>query len=67
MKVSFDPRADALVITFSDDRIKESDEIRSGVIVDFGYDDSVVRIEILDASKIVQNMKEILFTFSEST
>jgi uncharacterized protein YuzE len=42
-----------------DERIKESDEVRPGLIVDFGYDGGVVHFEIMPASKVVQNTREI--------
>ena len=61
MKVTYDVEADALTIIFRDERIKESDEVRPGVIADFGYDGSLVRIEILDASHIVKNAREMQF------
>jgi hypothetical protein len=44
-----------MVISLRDERIKESDEVRPGLIADFGYDGGVVRFEILDASKQVQD------------
>ena len=50
MKVSYDKETDSLTITLRDERIKESDEIRPGVIADFGYDGGVVRFEITQAS-----------------
>jgi len=65
MKVVYDPQTDSLTITLRDERIKESDEVRPGVIVDFGYDGSVVRFEIMQASKMVQNTREIQFAVSE--
>ena len=61
MKVTYDPQTDSLTISLRDERIKESDEIRPGVIADFGYDGGVVRFEILQASKIVQNAREMQF------
>ena len=39
-------------------RVKESDEIRPGVIADFGYDGGVVGFEILQASKVVEQAGE---------
>lgn len=66
MKVTYDIEADAMVIAFRDERIKESDEVRPGIIADFGYDGSLVRIEILDASKTVQNASEILFAVTKA-
>lgn len=65
MKVIYDQEADSLTITLREQRIKESDEIRPGVIADFGYDGGVVRFEILQASKVVQNTREIQFAIAE--
>ena len=53
MKVEYDPRTDILTITLREARIRESDEVRPGVIADFGYDDRIVRFEVLDASRVV--------------
>lgn len=64
MKVSYDQETDSLTITFREERIQESDEIRPGVVADFGYDGRVVRIEILEASKVVQKTREIQFAIS---
>ena len=61
MRIVYDPQTDSLTITLRDDRIKESDEIRPGVVADFGYDGGVVRFEILQASKTVENAREIQF------
>lgn len=54
MKIVYDRETDTMVIQLRDERIKESDEIRPGVIADFGYDGGIVRFEILDASKHVE-------------
>jgi uncharacterized protein YuzE len=55
MKIQYDRETDTMVISLRDERIKESDEVRPGLIADFGYDGGVVRFEILDASKQVQD------------
>jgi uncharacterized protein YuzE len=65
MRVTYDPQTDSLTITLRDARIKESDEVRPGVIADFGYDGGVVRFEIMQASKVVQNTREIQFAVNE--
>jgi uncharacterized protein YuzE len=65
MKVTYDRETDTMTITLRDERIKESDEIRPGIIADFGYDGGIVRFEILDASKVVQNTREIQFAVSQ--
>lgn len=51
-----------MIITLRDERIKESDEVRPGVIADFGYDGGIVRFEILNASKVVANTQEVQFS-----
>lgn len=65
MKVIYDQETDALTITLREERIKESDEVRPGVIADFGYDGGVVRFEIMQASKVVKNAREIQFAVGE--
>ena len=65
MRVNYDKETDSLVITLRDDRIKESDEVRPGVIADFGYDGGIVRFEIMQASRVVGNTKEMQFEVSE--
>jgi uncharacterized protein YuzE len=65
MKVAYDQETDSLTITLRDEWIKESDEVRPGVIADFGYDGGIVRCEIMQASKVVKNAREIRFAVSE--
>jgi len=55
MKTQYDRETDTLIISLRDEPIKESDEVRPGVIADFGHDGGVVRFEILDASKQVHD------------
>ena len=61
MKVSYDPETDTLTIRLRDQRIKESDEVRPGIIVDYGYDGGVVRFEVLRASQVVEKTREMQF------
>ena len=42
MKVEYDAHTDALTISLREARIRESDEVRPGVIVDFGDDGGVL-------------------------
>ena len=65
MRITYDQQSDSLTITLREERIKESDEVRPGVIADFGYDGGVVRFEIMQASKVVQNAREIQFAVGE--
>jgi uncharacterized protein YuzE len=50
MKVKYDKEVDILYIRLNDEPIIESDEGKSGVILDYAKDGSVVGIEILNAS-----------------
>ena len=65
MRITYDQLSDSLTITLRDERIQESDEVRPGVIADFGYDGGVVRFEFMQASKVVQNAREIQFAAGE--
>jgi uncharacterized protein YuzE len=66
MRIEYDKETDALTITFREARIKESDEVRPGVIADFGHDGSVVGFEVLGASKVVGQMREVVLDGLES-
>ena len=61
MKVHYDPDTDTLTIRLREERIKESDEVRPGIVVDYGYDGGVVRFEVLRASHVVENAREMQF------
>jgi len=51
MKVKYDKEVDILYICLSNEPVKESDESKPGIIIDYSEDGNVVGIEILDASK----------------
>ena len=55
MKVTYDPEVDVVRIVFSHAPIEESDEDKPGVILDYDGDGNVVGMEILDASKRMEN------------
>jgi uncharacterized protein YuzE len=61
MKIQYDPETDALTITLRPAQISESDELRPGLIADFDKDGGIVRLEILDASRLVERANEIQF------
>ena len=65
MKIVYDRETDTLTITLSDARIRESDEVRPGVIADFGYNGEVVRFEILSASRAVSHPKSVAYELLE--
>ena len=51
MKIKYDKEVDVMNIQFSDAEIFETDEDKSGVIIDYDKDGNIVEIEILNASK----------------
>ena len=59
MKVKYDKEVDVLYIVFSENKIKESDEEKSGIILDYDKQGSIVGIEILNASKRVKNPTKV--------
>jgi uncharacterized protein YuzE len=65
MKVVYNQTTDILTISLRDAKIRESDEIRPGVIADFAEDGGVVRFEVLDASHVVDRTREMQFALAE--
>ena len=51
MKVIYDADTDILTLILREMSIEESDEISEGVIIDYGKDNKIVSIEMLDASE----------------
>ncbi len=61
MKVTYDPETDSLTIILKGCSVKESDEIRDVLIVDYGDDDRIVAIEMLDASENATDPSAMLY------
>ncbi|MBL7690840.1 MAG: DUF2283 domain-containing protein [Flavipsychrobacter sp.] len=59
MKVKYDKEVDVLRLVFSDNKIVESDEEKPGLILDYDIAGDVVSIEILDASKKMNNPAQV--------
>ena len=59
MKITYDPEVDVLRILFSNTPIEESDEDKTGVILDHDKDGNIIGLEILDASKRMENPRAI--------
>ena len=62
MKVTYDPEVDVLRIVFSSAPIEESDEDKPGVILDYDKDGNIVGLEVLDASKRIENPRSVEYT-----
>ena len=59
MKVTYDPETDVLRILFKSSPIEESDEDKPGVIIDYDANGDIVGIEVLDASRRVENPRAL--------
>ena len=61
MKVIYDPEVDVLRIFFSSSPIEESDEDKPGVIIDYDKEGNIIGLEILDASRRMENPRSVEF------
>jgi uncharacterized protein YuzE len=64
VKVTYDSEVDILRILLSDRPIEESDEDKPGVILDYDKDGNVVGLEILDASKRMENPRSVEYAIT---
>ena len=62
MRITYDPEVDILRIIFSNAPIEESYEDKPGVIIDYDKGGNVVGMEILDASKRMDNPRAVNYT-----
>ncbi len=51
MKIKYDKETDVIYISFTENKIAESDEEKPGIILDYDSEGGIVGIEILQASK----------------
>ncbi|HCX30826.1 MAG TPA: hypothetical protein DHU55_13835 [Blastocatellia bacterium] len=63
MKLTVDPEADALYLRLNDAEIADSEQVASGVVLDYDAQDNVVGVEMLHLSKRAQkaDLQRLLF------
>jgi len=63
MKLTVDPEADALYLRLDDAAIADSEQVASGVILDYDAQDNVVGVEMLYLSKRARkaDLQRLLF------
>ena len=66
MKVIYDRETDTLTVIFAETLVAESDEDKSGVILDYDASGNLVALEILDASRRVTSPSRIEYQVAPS-
>lgn len=63
MKLTVDPEADALYLRLNDEEIADSEQVASGVVLDYDAQDNVVGVEMLHLSKRARkaDLQRLLF------
>ena len=67
MKVIYDPDTDILTMILREMPVEESDEVSEGLIIDYGKDNKIVSIEMLDASDNVTEPQSFLYEIKGKT
>ena len=61
MKATYDPASDTLTLELKPGPVAESDEDKPGIILDYDTGGDLVSIEILDASRRVDEARSMQF------
>ncbi len=59
MRVHYDDKTDTLTITLREVPVAESDEDKPGVILDYDGEGNLVSVEVLEASKRVEEPQTV--------
>jgi YD repeat-containing protein len=59
MRVNYDAKTDTLTVIFREVPVAESDEEKPGVILDYDEAGNIVSIEVLDASRRVEEPRKV--------
>lgn len=65
MKIRYDAEVDVLSIVLNDSKIEESDEEKPGLILDYDGNGNIVGVEILDASKRIENPRALDYAVND--
>ena len=61
MRVIYDQKSDTLTIILTEAPVVESDEDKSGIIMDYDASGNVVSLEVLDASRRVVQPTQMIY------
>jgi uncharacterized protein YuzE len=65
MKIIYDQETDTMTVLFKESTIEESDEAKSGIIIDYDKIGVIVSIEILDAKKRITQPTQVIYQLEE--
>jgi len=60
MNFSFDKIANALYIRFSSEKVLNSDEIAEGIIIDYGKNENILGVEVLNFTNKNLNLNDLV-------
>ena len=65
MRIHYDARTDTLTMILRDGVVAESDEAKPGIILDFDASGGLVSIELLEASRRVEDPRSVTLATDE--
>jgi len=67
MKISFDPKYDVLYLKFSEEKVADTIEVDSGILIDYGDRGQMIGIEIINVSSRIEAnpLQEIVIKLQE--
>lgn len=65
MRVNYDAKTDTLTVIFREGPVAESDEEKPGVILDYDEAGNIISIEVLDASRRVEEPRKVTMQTEE--
>jgi uncharacterized protein YuzE len=67
MKIIYDQATDTMTVIFKEASVEESDEAKSGIIIDYDSQGDIVSIEILDAKKRITQPTQVIYELAEQS
>ena len=65
MKIIYDQETDTMTVIFEESSVEESDEAKTGIIIDYDNQGDIVSIEILDAKKRITQPTQVVYQIEE--
>lgn len=60
MKLTYDKESDTLLLVLTKNQIEETEEVRPGILADIDKSGALVSLEILNASRKVETLNEMI-------